>query len=1035
MSQDFIFHGTLEELDPDLNHLLEAEDRRQDNTIILIASESAAPDAVRTAMSSTFSNIYAEGYPSESSRSQTEAQIMDISMELAKYRRYSDPRYYKGVEYADLLEALTRRRAADLFAANGIAPNKLFINVQPLSGAPANSAVYTALLQPGDTILGLNLNDGGHLSHGTKINRSGKHYNGVAYFVDPQTEQLDYDDIERRALEARPQIIVAGFSAYPKIVDWQRFRTIADKVGAYLMADIAHISGLVAAGVHPSPIGIADVVTTTTHKSLCGPRGAMIMTHRADIARKMDRAVFPGEQGGPHLNTIAALAVALKLAQTEQFRELQHRIVANAQRLAQKLTEHGLRIVGGGTENHLLLVDTKSVSHNGVPLSGDLAARILDVAGIVLNRNTIPGDKGALNPTGLRIGTVWISQLGFGEAEVDKLADAIALVLNNCKPYTQLAAGGKSEMRAKVDFAALQEARHLVAELRQRPLRPLVGTVVEIRGAAAPLLLHQALTSDVLALAEGASQPTHIYGPGLNHDAILYRLSADTYHLQTNDEAAALLAWDWLQALSDGYVNSGDLYAKLAGPATVFRLPFAAEEEIPNAVDKAQQHADAIVASKPFFIGMEHHLDGDALPEFVWQEPQDLPLQRTPLYDVHVALGGRIVPFAGYEMPVRYETSVGEEHTAVRSAAGLFDATHMGVFDASGPHVVEFLQTVTANDVATLKIGQSHYTYLLLPDGSVIDDLLIYRLATDRFMLVVNASNNDKNWAWLNAVNEGNVMIDAARPFARIQHPVQLRNLRDPQWGEEQLVDVPLQGPKSLDVLQALADDPDVARRIKALPWAGLTQGYVAGTHLIISRTGYTGERIGYELFVHPDKATHLWNAILEVGAKWGVKPCGLASRDSLRTEAGLPLYGHELAGDLGLNPADAGFGSFVKTWKPFFIGRQAFLAHEATRKNIVVRFRMNEKNVRRPESGDPVLDGRGKVVGVVTSCSMDSDGYLLGQALAPVEMSAPETAVYIYQLGGGKRELAVPKAVTRGARLPMPDAATVLTRFPSKKK
>jgi glycine hydroxymethyltransferase len=1035
MSQDFIFHGTLEELDPDLNHLLEAEDRRQDNTIILIASESAAPDAVRTAMSSTFSNIYAEGYPSESSRSQTEAQIMDISMELAKYRRYSDPRYYKGVEYADLLEALTRRRAADLFAANGIAPNKLFINVQPLSGAPANSAVYTALLQPGDTILGLNLNDGGHLSHGTKINRSGKHYNGVAYFVDPQTEQLDYDDIERRALEARPQIIVAGFSAYPKIVDWQRFRTIADKVGAYLMADIAHISGLVAAGVHPSPIGIADVVTTTTHKSLCGPRGAMIMTHRADIARKMDRAVFPGEQGGPHLNTIAALAVALKLAQTEQFRELQHRIVANAQRLAQKLTEHGLRIVGGGTENHLLLVDTKSVSHNGVPLSGDLAARILDVAGIVLNRNTIPGDKGALNPTGLRIGTVWISQLGFGEAEVDKLADAIALVLNNCKPYTQLAAGGKSEMRAKVDFAALQEARHLVAELRQRPLRPLVGTVVEIRGAAATQLLHQALTSDVLALAEGASQPTHIYGPGLNHDAILYRLSADTYHLQTNDEAAALLAWDWLQALSDGYINSGDLHAKLAGPVTVFRLPFAAEEEIPNAVDKAQQHANAIVASKPFFIGMEHHLDGDALPEFVWEEPQDPPLQRTPLYDAHVALGGRIVPFAGYEMPVRYETSVGEEHTAVRSAAGLFDATHMGVFDASGPHVVEFLQTVTANDVATLKIGQSHYTYLLLPDGSVIDDLLIYRLATDRFMLVVNASNNDKNWAWLNAVNEGNVMIDAARPFARIQHPVQLRNLRDPQWGEERLVDVPLQGPKSLDVLQALADDPDVARRIKALPWAGLTQGYIAGTHLIISRTGYTGERIGYELFVHPDQATHLWNAILEVGAKWGVKPCGLASRDSLRTEAGLPLYGHELAGDLGLNPADAGFGSFVKTWKPFFIGRQAFLAHEATRKNIVVRFRMNEKNVRRPESGDPVLDGRGKVVGVVTSCSMDSDGYLLGQALAPVEMSAPETAVYIYQLGGGKRELAVPKAVTRGARLPMPDAATVLTRFPSKKK
>ena len=1035
MSEDFIFHGSLEERDPELNHLLEREDKRQDETIILIASESAAPDAVREAMSSKFANVYAEGYPREASRRQSEEKILDVQYELALYRRNSDPRYYKGVEYADLLEALTRRRAAELFAANGIKPNSMYINVQALSGAPANSAVYTALLKPGDTIMGLNLNDGGHLSHGTKINRSGKHYKGVAYYVDPKTELLDYDDIERRAIEAKPQIIVAGFSAYPMIVDWQRFREIADKVGAYLMADIAHISGLVASGMHPSPIGIADVITTTTHKSLCGPRGAMIMTHRKDLSGLIDRAVFPGEQGGPHLNTMAALAVALKLAKMEQFKELQKRIVANAQRLAQKLEEEGLRIVGGGTENHLLLIDTKSVKHEGVPLSGDMAARILDNVGIVLNRNTIPGDKGALNPTGLRLGTVWISQLGFGDAEVDQLAKAIGLTLNACKPYTLMLPGNKKDRLAKVDFNALQEAREIVRNLRKTEKRPLIGTVVEVRGKSATQLLHHTLASDIHLLEVGSSQPTHLFGPQLDHDAVLYRLEEDLYHLQMKDEAAALLAWDWLRDLSDGYVDFGDLQAKLAGPVAVFRLPFAPEDELYDAVDNAHRTKSVdgvapIAASKPFFVGAERVTGGEPLPEFVWEEPADPPLKRTSLYDTHVALGGRIVPFAGYEMPVRYTTSVGEEHMAVRNAAGLFDATHMGSFDASGPHVIEFLNTVTANDVTALRVGRSHYTYLMAPDGSVIDDLLVYRLAAERFLLVVNASNNDKNWAWLNAVNNGEVMIDAKRPFAKIQNPVQLRDLRDPQWGEECLVDMPLQGPKSLDVLLKLADDAS-GKKIKRLTWAGLTQATVAGIPLVVSRTGYTGERVAYELFVHPDKAPELWDAILKVGEPMGVKPCGLAARDSLRTEAGLPLYGHELAGDLGLNPADAGFGSFVKLHKPFFIGRDAFIAHEKERKHIVIRFRMNETGVRRPETGDPVLDNKGKIIGTVTSCSMDKEGYLLGQALVPLAKRRRGTAIWIYQTGGGKRPLRLPKEVKPGAKMPIPDQATVLTRFP----
>ncbi len=459
MKENFVFSGSIADLDPAVNKLIAREDRRQQEAIILIPSESMSPDAVREAMSSTFGNIYAEGYPREASRRQTEAEIMDLDLELAHYRRYSDPRYYKGVEYADVLEALTRRRAAELFAANGLTADDLYVNVQPLSGAPANNAVYNALLEPGDTIMGLNLDDGGHLSHGSRVHRSGQLYRSVPYFVDPETELLDYDALAAQVAEVQPRIIVAGFSAYPMIVDWQRFREIADQCGAYLLADIAHISGLVAAGVHPSPVGFADVITTTTHKSLCGPRGAMILTHRPDLRRQLDRAVFPGEQGGPHLNTLAALAVALKLAQSEQFSALQQRIARNAGRLVDQLAARGLRIVGGGSQTHLLLIDTKSIVHDGEHLSGDMAARILDLAGMVTNRNTIPGDKSAFSATGVRLGTVWISQQGYGDAEIDLLAEAMATVLHGCRPFTYMGLGGKTLRRSKVEWAALQKGR------------------------------------------------------------------------------------------------------------------------------------------------------------------------------------------------------------------------------------------------------------------------------------------------------------------------------------------------------------------------------------------------------------------------------------------------------------------------------------------------------------------------------------------------------------------------------------------------
>lgn len=1029
MSNDFVFRGRIADLDPELHEILEREKTRQAKTIILIPSESAAPEAVEEAMSSKFGNVYAEGYPRESSRQQTEAEITDFEKELALYRRNSDPRYYKGVEYADVLEALARRRAAELFAANGVSPDNLYVNVQPLSGGPANSAVYTALLKPGDTIMGLKLADGGHLSHGAPVNRSGIVYNSVSYLVDPKTEQLDYDAIEKQALEVKPKIIVAGFSAYPLIIDWQRFRAIADKVGAYFHADIAHISGLVAAGVHPSPIGIADTVMTTTHKSLCGPRGAMIMTHRKDLAGKIDRAVFPGEQGGGHFNTIGALAMALKLAQSDQFKQLQQQIVENAARLAEKLAERGLRIVCGKSENHLLLVDCTSVKNeNGIGLDGDTAARILDVAGIVTNRNTIPGDTSALLPSGVRLGTVWISQLGFGPAEIDKLAEAMGTLLTSVTPFEYAGSVRKRNRRGKVTYEALMHARELVRQLTHQP-HPTVDPehhTLRVRGSSATTFMNQVLTSDVLSLQDNQTQLTHLLVNGEDLAATLHRGTAEKYYLRFVDAKAAAKALHWLRDLSDGYmwVPGGDVYAKIAGPVTV-----EARTNIvlspPDVDDPAL--ADAYVAGKPFYVGQSSEgEDAAALPAFSWAEPAAEGLKKTTLYDTHVAAGAKMVEFSGYDMPVWY-TSVGDEHKAVREGAALFDVSHMGIFTATGPHAAEFLNTVTTNDVDKLSVGKSHYTYLLAPDGSVIDDLMIYRLGEEDYMLVVNASNNDKDWAWLKAVNEQAVCIDEKRPWVKITHPCELTDIR--AAGERVLI--ALQGPQAAAVLAKMGGDAGLEKSLKRMGWASLKPMTIGGYDLIVSRSGYTGERVAYELFAKPEEVNELWKALVEAGAT----QAGLAARDSTRTEAGLPLYGHELAGPLGLDPDSACFGMYVKLWKPFFVGREGYIQAYENHDLTIVRFQMDDKAVRRPEQGDPILDKRGKVIGWVTSCAIGEDGYLVGLAAVPMEYRFLRTKLSIYQTGGGSRELKLPKALKLGAKMPAPDTATVLSRFPSRKK
>ncbi|MCB9531032.1 MAG: serine hydroxymethyltransferase [Myxococcales bacterium] len=377
--------------DPEIAALVDQEVRRQDECIRLVASENYASAAVQQAVGSPLANKYSEGYPGK--------------------------RYYEGQQVIDQVEALAVDRIKRLFGAE-------HANVQPYSGSPANQAVYFALLEPGDTVMGLGLPHGGHLTHGWQVNFSGRHYKAVQYSVRRDTELLDYDEIRQLAREHRPKLIIAGITAYPRVVDWSVFREVADEVGAYFMADIAHISGLVAAGLHPSPVPLADVVTSTTHKTLRGPRGGMILCKSA-VAAQIDRAVFPGLQGGPHNNTTAGIAVAALEATTSDFAAYAQRVVDSARALGESLASRGFRLVTGGTDNHMLVVD---VTARGV--SGKQVSKALDRAGIVCNFNSIPYDpRKPFDPSGIRIGTAAMASRGIGADSMPVLAGWIDRVV------------------------------------------------------------------------------------------------------------------------------------------------------------------------------------------------------------------------------------------------------------------------------------------------------------------------------------------------------------------------------------------------------------------------------------------------------------------------------------------------------------------------------------------------------------------------------------------------------------------------------
>ncbi len=380
---------SIKQVDPELYASMLQELERQQHNLELIASENIVSEAVLAAAGTFYTNKYAEGYPGK--------------------------RYYGGCEYVDIAEKLAIERAKQLFGVK-------YANVQPHCGSNANFAAYYALLSSGDTILGMTLADGGHLTHGAKVNMSGKLFNCVGYGIDPETELINYDEVRRIALECKPKLIVAGASAYPRFIDYKKFREIADEVGAYLMADIAHVAGMVAVGLHPSPVGYAHVITTTTHKTLRGPRGGLILCDDEDIAKKIDKAIFPGSQGGPLMHIIAAKAVAFKEALSPEFKTYQEQILKNAKAMADRLIKRGLRLVSGGTDNHMMLINLVGSGVNGKQLE-----TWLDMAHITANKNSVPNEP--LSPSltsGLRVGTPAVTSRGMKEDDMVKIADMIA---------------------------------------------------------------------------------------------------------------------------------------------------------------------------------------------------------------------------------------------------------------------------------------------------------------------------------------------------------------------------------------------------------------------------------------------------------------------------------------------------------------------------------------------------------------------------------------------------------------------------------
>jgi glycine cleavage system T protein len=1181
----------LEEIDPVIFNMNRQEAERQQRKIIMIASESVCPAPVREALASEFGNIYAEGYPSPRTLFEPARRMHSFRHQLTHYRRYSNRRYYKGCEYVDILESTLRRRTAEVFANDIVSADQIFVNTQPLSGAAANNAVYNAFVKPGDIVMGPSLTHGGHLTHGSEVNRSGISFTIVPYEVS-RSGSLDYEQIEKIAVEAKPKMIIGGFSAYPWDVDWQSMRAIADKVGAILLADIAHLAGMVAAGLLNSPVGVAHVVSFTTHKTLCGPRGAMLLSSDPEIARKVDLGVFPGEQGGPHIHQLAAKAVAMQIAATDEFAQLQQTVLANTKELAASFEDEGLTLAYGGTNTHMCLLDLRKVkTPNGQPLTGEIASRILDLCGIVCNKNTIFGDTNAIHPSGLRFGSTWATQRGLKPAHMRRLGALIARVIKNIHPFTYI--GGRIDWgRGKIAQKIMEEVCQSVSQLLEEA-SPTIKSDSKISGyphfapetkegsLATPLAtLHKSQavkltekdgwlvpasfgdkSKEITALKDGTAlvdgggnlivqlghgRPGHLLENACTNDilaldtlqatasllldprgrdlarALVLKLPADSdgyerYWMKVlTDKPDQIIGW--LRGLSDGYLlHDEDIWIKCEGPAVIedlaektqrreamtclgVRGPQAAEtlgkwtevglpekgqavaveqywllnrpdgvvpgydiflpvskaaavwsqlveagaqpagcealSEVFDSQSSPDDREKLIRLEKPFFVGQKELMKSVELVEahaaFTW-EPDEGPLKETCLIEEHKKLASpkHLVPFAGWQMPVMY-SGILDEHETVRTRAGLFDVAHMGLLEFKGRFAERFLDLVTSNYVPMLVPGQAHYSYLLAHDGRCIDDIIVYRLERERFIVVVNAANADEDEAWFRAVHQKKVLLDARFPRIDIEGELEIRNLKDPTWGDECRVDLAIQGPKTIEILAKLTEPLSFQQNIEHLRKFELAAGTIAGVESVVARTGYTGEEFGFEMFVHPDQAPKVWNALLEAGQEFGCKPAGLGARDSLRTEAGFPLHGHELAGPHEVNPSEAGYGSYVKLHKPFFVGRSQALEWHQNRKRTIVRYEVDEKGGKVLRVGNPVLAGRkGEYAGVVTSATSTSSRQV-GLALIDSKHAKEGAKLHILPITDKDKAppARTPFELSKGDWMTIPRRATILPRF-----
>jgi len=1002
------------------------EARRQWESLVLIPSESICLPQAREVLASTFPHIYAEGRPGVPLCHDPRGYADEPQALRAWRRRLADGRYYKGTSEADLVELLAQSYIAQAWAAlEGSPPaQEISVVVQALSGAAANLAVETALLEHGDTMMGLDLSHGGHLTHGSEFNFSGRTYRAVSYGIDPATRRLDYDEIRDLARKHRPRLIIGGASSYPYDFDWPTLRSIADEVGAYLLADVAHLAGMIVAGLLTNPLPHAHVVTFTTHKTLMGPRGAVILTAERELGRKFTQAVFPGLQGGPHLQSIAAIARLFEIINRRrgEFVALQRAVLDNTACFARCLRDEGFALEYGGTDTHLLLVDLKPFPFQGepgVPLDGEIASRLLELVGVVVNKNVLPGDLTAGQASGIRMGMPWLTQRGITREQIGELARIVKLVLSRVHTCTVWVPGGERRCRGRVPAEVLAEARERVRAIVEalpyppRPpaaesVGPAEGTaraarrVLLLRGEKVTLALEQLLTSRVAEAADGG-EPARgflLRGDGtVIDDALAVRLDR-----RGRQECWLLLVSEgrveevrrWLEGLSDGYLlfDDADLQAKIDGPTLIEDAPeelvgddlmCVAEQSPPlmlnDGVEAFRRHPDLFDLTKPYFVGRRSLWEGltpeerpEPLPRHRYVPPET-PLRRTVLHGVHRDSGAKMTDFAGWEMPVEYPSGTFAEHRAVRTAAGLFDVSHMSLFEVTGPDTLAFLEVTLANCVARLDPGEAQYTCILDPQGVALDDLFLYRLGERRFLIVSNAANAECVWDWLQALAGGACSIDPDPSYGagkRAPGRVTLRNLREA--GDDSLVGLALQGPVSLQVLSGLCAGPEEARRLGRLQPNRIMRATLAGAPALVARTGYTGERMGFELYLHPDRAAEIWHTILTAGAPLGVLPAGLAARDSTRTEAGLPLFGHELEGEWGLTPTEAGYGFVVRLHVPFFVGRGPYMERTRKARRHLLRLRGGGRKSVRP--GHVIINDDGRIVGAVTSFSFVTEGF-----------------------------------------------------------